>query len=411
MAAHLKCIKYIDEILELTKFKGKKVCQLGSVALRESAKNYIVENYDLQGGSAGGLSGHLERIGFDVTVIDIGGKRKHLSLDLGLPVEDESLIGSFDLIVGYALIEHIENQYELFKNIHNLCKVGGTVILNCPTTGSYVGHGTWTYDFDFFLNLFKWCKYKIHDSRAMPLKYGRVRPRKLVTFVSYGKQEESVFVERKNFTFPRFDKIGYEKDKELYDRHGPERKTAISYDKKKQKGSIKGHSIILIDTVKKEGIKKFAEIGVWKSSTAKRLLVGAGDIIEEYWAVDPWELMPDGSKSQKKRTKEHWVEYHKFACALMLDYPQLKVVKLSSEEAVKFIPDGYFDMVYIDAIHDFEHMYEDIGFWLPKVRKGGLISGHDYGGKWVGVKEAVDRWFGEGNVKVWEVDEVWIKRV
>lgn len=224
MAAHLKCLKYIEEILEFTKFKGKRVCQLGNVALRESAKNYIVENYDLQGGGAGGLSGHLERIGFDVTIIDIGGKRKVLPLDLGLPIEDESLIGSFDLVIGYALIEHIENQYELFKNIHKLCKVGGIVILNCPFTGSYVGHGTWTYNFEFFSTLFKECKYKIHDSRAMPLKYGRVRPRKLVTFVSYGKEEESVFVDRDKFTLPNFDQAGYEADRRLYDRHGCERK-------------------------------------------------------------------------------------------------------------------------------------------------------------------------------------------
>lgn len=179
---------------------------------------------------------------------------------------------------------------------------------------------------------------------------------------------------------------------------------------KKQK-QMKGHSLILIDILEEEGFKKFAEIGVWKSPTTKRILRSVSDL-EEYWAIDPWNVKYAHSRTEKRRTEDGWFLMHKHCCGLMMNFPQLKVVKMTSEQASIIFPDGYFDMVYIDTVHTFEHVKDDIGYWLPKVRDGGLISGHDYGGKrWPGVKEAVDEWFGEKNIKSWDIDEVWTKRV
>jgi hypothetical protein len=174
----------------------------------------------------------------------------------------------------------------------------------------------------------------------------------------------------------------------------------------------KGHSLVLIDILREEKFERFAEVGVWKSGTTKRILRTIPNLIKEYWAIDPWQLMPHGSRTQRRRTEQNWHDYYKYCCSLMQFFPQLRVVKLTSEEAAEIVPDGYFDMVYIDADHSFEHVYADIGFWLPKVRPGGLLSGHDYGSRrWKGVKEAVDKWFGAENIKYWDIDEVWVKRI
>jgi len=175
---------------------------------------------------------------------------------------------------------------------------------------------------------------------------------------------------------------------------------------------IKGHTLVLIDILLEEKFTRFAEIGVWKSGSTKKILRTIPNLIEEYWAVDPWGLMPGGSRTQRRRTEENWHDYYKYCCGLMQYFPQLRVVRLTSKEASGLVPDGYFDMVYIDAVHTYDDVYADIGYWLPKVREGGLISGHDYNSKrWPGVKQAVDEWFGAESIKYWDVDEVWIKRV
>jgi hypothetical protein len=43
-------------------------------------------------------------------------------------------------------------------------------------------------------------------------------------------------------------------------------------------------------------------------------------------------------------------------------------------------PDGYFDFIYVDALHDFKGVYRDLTQWWPKLRAGGIFAGHDYVG-------------------------------
>ena len=47
-------------------------------------------------------------------------------------------------------------------------------------------------------------------------------------------------------------------------------------------------------------------------------------------------------------------------------------------DIVKTFEDGSLDFVYIDGNHYFEYVVQDIAFWSKKVRKGGIVSGHDY---------------------------------
>ncbi len=48
---------------------------------------------------------------------------------------------------------------------------------------------------------------------------------------------------------------------------------------------------------------------------------------------------------------------------------------------------------------------------MPKIREGGILAGHDYGGRvHTGVKLAVDSMFGEGNVELFDLG-VWVRRL
>jgi hypothetical protein len=69
-------------------------------------------------------------------------------------------------------------------------------------------------------------------------------------------------------------------------------------------------------------------------------------------------------------------------------------LKISSLDAVKKFRDESLDFVFIDASHEYEDVKKDIEAWLPKVKPGGILAGHDYHGDendWFpGVKQAVN---------------------
>lgn len=59
-------------------------------------------------------------------------------------------------------------------------------------------------------------------------------------------------------------------------------------------------------------------------------------------------------------------------------FDNYEIIKKFSMDAVKDFKDESLDFVYIDANHQFEYVVQDIGFWSRKVRRGGIVSGHDY---------------------------------
>ncbi len=52
--------------------------------------------------------------------------------------------------------------------------------------------------------------------------------------------------------------------------------------------------------------------------------------------------------------------------------------------------------VWIDAVHDKAHVLEDIAAWMPLIRPGGMIGGHDHTPSFPGVEEAVREAFPGG---------------
>jgi len=82
-----------------------------------------------------------------------------------------------------------------------------------------------------------------------------------------------------------------------------------------------------------------------------------------------------------------------------------RIIRGNSVDVAKTFKNGSLDFVFIDANHTYKSVKEDIEAWFPKVRKGGVVSGHDYVEyQDFGVIQAVDE-FTKGKYKLSLTDE------
>jgi hypothetical protein len=54
------------------------------------------------------------------------------------------------------------------------------------------------------------------------------------------------------------------------------------------------------------------------------------------------------------------------------------VIREPSLSASSLFQNDSLDFVYLDAAHDYKNVTFDIMTWLPKVKPGGILAGHDY---------------------------------
>ena len=169
------------------------------------------------------------------------------------------------------------------------------------------------------------------------------------------------------------------------------------------------HWKVIASYILQHKVHRFIEIGVYEGATLAQILRSpAGQVVQEYYAIDSWTMHPEWLKRIK--TQEAWDEIYTKTCKFIPEFPQLRLIKEASPKAASIFPDGFFDFVYIDAAHSYEACKADIEAWQPKVRAGGILGGHDYRGRRFGVKPAVLEAFGEGGV-ILEPCTTWIKHI
>jgi len=119
--------------------------------------------------------------------------------------------------------------------------------------------------------------------------------------------------------------------------------------------------------------KYCVEIGVFRGDFSKMIL----DKNPLYlYLVDPFEINETKYKSgltTAYSTNEDWL----YVKQRFKNDKRVVVKRSYSYDLVKTISDDYFDFIYHDASHLEKDLKRDLVEWLPKMKKGGIIAGHD----------------------------------
>lgn len=145
-----------------------------------------------------------------------------------------------------------------------------------------------------------------------------------------------------------------------------------------------------------------AEIGV-ESGIYSEVLLQANPNLKLY-SVDAWKAYRDYREHVTQEKIDGFFEATKQKLSQF--GKRSEIVRAFSADAAKNIEKESLDFVYIDGNHAFEYVVADLAAWVPKVRKGGIISGHDYFRSKSGpyhVVHAVWGWTQAYNVKPWFV--------
>jgi predicted O-methyltransferase YrrM len=152
--------------------------------------------------------------------------------------------------------------------------------------------------------------------------------------------------------------------------------------------------------------KVYVELGVWKGHSISYLASNLKNRNVKIYAVDIFE---DWDKNKEVLNEVQYITqiYNKNLENAGVRNMITDIKSISWEAADKF-KDGEIDFIFIDADHSYTSVTKDIKAWLPKLKKGGIISGHDYFTS-LGVKQAVDELLGD--VTTIKKENIWFKKL
>jgi hypothetical protein len=138
----------------------------------------------------------------------------------------------------------------------------------------------------------------------------------------------------------------------------------------------------------------FVEVGSWKGKSAAFMcveIVNSNKSIK-FDCVDIWTGEGRVGEYDKDPSVINQTLYNEFLENMSPVKHVFTPVREWSDKAAERYADASLDFVFIDAGHSYENAIADIRAWLPKVKPGGTIAGHDYTSA-PGVKKAVDEVF------------------
>lgn len=148
---------------------------------------------------------------------------------------------------------------------------------------------------------------------------------------------------------------------------------------------------VLASFMLEQGYKTFVEVGCKEGRTTGHILKTVPD--SHVIAIDPWMADPAPANGDPTREDYKAWDFSKIEAEFWENVGENKdrctMVRKTSAEAADMGWAPTFDLVFIDALHDYESVKQDIALWWPKVRVGGMLALHDFNHQWPGVERAI----------------------
>ena len=142
---------------------------------------------------------------------------------------------------------------------------------------------------------------------------------------------------------------------------------------------------VMRDAFQAEGLAKLCKWANQNGAVGKCVEIGSysgegtvvlADHFKEVLAVDPWENGYDPNDVASHQCPMEDV-FNAFTERTKIK-GNINFSRGKSLDALEFVADGSLDLVYVDGDHRYEGALADIKGWLPKLRKGGCMTGHDF---------------------------------
>lgn len=112
------------------------------------------------------------------------------------------------------------------------------------------------------------------------------------------------------------------------------------------------------------------------------------------WCIDPWNDPPPGRSTKGDDNFREWAKNTQ-ECR-----DRIFPIRMSSKDAAPIFTDP-IDFLFVDGNHNYGAVVDDLRSWVPKIRSGGLLVGHDWAGpRREGLRRAVIEVIGESKFQV-----------
>lgn len=160
-----------------------------------------------------------------------------------------------------------------------------------------------------------------------------------------------------------------------------------------------------------DGVDVAVEVGTYKGEFAVSMIDRLDP--EKFYAVDPLKLYPGmNSNPGYEFARQSLLDQLAEKVEHTMNVRGHKLIRETSEVASQQFDDDSIDVVYLDADHSYKGCRNDIDYWFPKVKPGGILAGHDYcngnvaKGHVYGVIQAVAQLVDEYDLELFVTDEM-----